>query len=216
MATSHDREGNDMAATQPKRRSPRMSAPERRQSILDAASRVFSRGSYGSATTAAIAREAGITEPVLYHHFKNKADMYSACLDQTWEDVRTRWDAILEGEPDPKRWLPLVAISGFAALEDEEDSSGRLWLHAMTDVAEDPKAKPRVVQFTRELHEYVASMFERAQAAGGISKNLDPRAEAWAFLSLGVMRALSRRLDGVADADFPAIVKARQEWYQQA
>lgn len=204
-----------MAATQPKRRSPRMSAAERRQSILDAASRVFARGSYGAATTASIAREAGITEPVLYHHFKNKADMYSACLDQTWEVVRARWDAILEDEPDSSRWLPKIAVAGFAALEDEKDSS-RLWLHAMTDVAEDPKAKPRVVQFTRDLHEYVTGMLERAQAAGGISEDLDPRAEAWVFLSIGVMRALSRRLDGVADADFPAIVKARQEWYERA
>lgn len=203
-----------MAATQPKKRSPRMSAAERRQSILEAASRVFARGSYGSATTASIAREAGITEPVLYHHFKNKADMYSACLDQTWEDVRGRWDAILEEEPDSSRWLPKIAVAGFAALEDEKDSS-RLWLHAMTDVAEDPKAKPRVVQFTRDLHEYVTGMLERAQAAGGISKDLDPRAEAWVFLSIGVMRALSRRLDGVADADFPAIVKARQDWYER-
>lgn len=195
-----------------KRRSPRMSAAERRASILEAAMLVFSRGSYASATTAAIAREAGITEPVLYHHFKGKADMYSACLDATWEDIRSRWDAILEDEPDASRWLPRVAEAGFAALEEERDAS-RLWLHAMTDVAEDPKAKPRVVAFTRDLHEYVTAMLERAQQAGGVGKELDPRAEAWVFLSIGVLRALSRRLDGVADADFPAILAARHDWY---
>lgn len=197
-----------------KRRSPRMTGAERRASILDAAMHVFSRGSYAAATTAAIAREAGITEPVLYHHFKGKADLYSACLDQTWDDLRARWDEILDGEPDASRWLPRIAEAGFAALEDERDNS-RLWLHAMTDVAEDPKAKPRVVAFTRDLHEYITAMLERAQQAGGIAKELDPRAEAWVFLSIGVMRALSRRLDGVADADFPSIIKARQDWYER-
>lgn len=201
-------------SAKPKRRSPRMSAAERRASILDAATRVFSRGSYAAATTAAIAREAGITEPVLYHHFRNKADMYSACLDETWEALRARWDEILENEPDPALWLRRIAEAGFAALEDEKDTS-RLWLHAMTDVAEDPQAKPRVVAFTRDLHEYVASMLDRAQSAGGIATELDPRAEAWIFLSIGVMRALSRRLDGVADADFPAIIAARQAWYDR-
>ncbi|MCW2926232.1 MAG: TetR/AcrR family transcriptional regulator [Thermoleophilia bacterium] len=201
-----------MSTTTGGRRSPRMTGAERRASILDAAMGVFARGSYAASTTAAIAREAGITEPVLYHHFKGKADLYSACLDQTWDDLRARWDAILELEPDPARWLPRIAEAGFAALEDERDNS-RLWLHAMTDVADDPKAKPRVVAFTRELHAYIAAMLERARDAGGIAPELDPRAEAWVFLSIGVMRALSRRLDGVADADFPAIIRARQEWY---
>lgn len=203
-----------MATAEPKRRSPRMTGPERRQSILDAAMRVFSRGSYGSATTAAIAREAGITEPVLYHHFKGKADLYSACLDEAWRELRDRWDAVLEEEADARRWPSRLAEVGFAALDDEQDAS-RLWLHAITDLAEDPKAKPRVVGFTRDLHDYVAAALARAQERGGIAPHLDARAEAWVFLSIGVLRALSRRLDGVVDDDFPAILLARQSWYEK-
>lgn len=204
-----------MATTTGGRRGPRMSATERRESILAAATRVFSRGSYAAATTAAIAREAGITEPVLYHHFRGKAALYGACLEQAWESLRGRWDAILEGEPDPRRWLPRIAEVGFAALEDEHDAS-RLWLFAITDLAEDPKARPHVIAFTTEVHRYIAGMLERAQRAGGIAADLDPRAEAWIFLSIGLMRSLSRRLDGIVDADFPAILAARQAWYGHA
>ncbi|MCW2925002.1 MAG: TetR/AcrR family transcriptional regulator [Thermoleophilia bacterium] len=196
------------------RRGPRMTGEERRASILESAMRVFAKGSYASATTSAIAREAGITEPVLYHHFKGKADLYSACLDATWDDLRGRWDAIIEAEPDATRWLGRVAEAGFAALDDERDAA-RLWLHAITDLAEDPKARPRVIAFTTDLHEYVADLLTRAQAAGGIGADLDPRAEAWIFLSIGILRALSRRLDGVADADFPSVIAARQSWYAQ-
>jgi AcrR family transcriptional regulator len=203
-----------MAASTGSRRGPRMSAAERRESILAAATRVFSRGSYAAATTAAIAREAGITEPVLYHHFKGKAALYGACLVQAWEHLRARWEAILEEEPDARRWLPRIAEVGFAALEDENDAS-RLWLYAITDLAEDPKARPHVVAFTREIHGYIASMLERAQQSGGIAPDLDPRAEAWIFLSIGLMRSLSRRLDGIVDADFPAILAARQAWYDR-
>jgi AcrR family transcriptional regulator len=197
-----------------KRRGPRLSAAERRQSILESATRVFARGSYASATTAAIAREAGITEPVLYHHFKGKAALYGACLEAAWVSLRARWESILEDEADPRRWLPRIAEAGFAALDDENDAA-RLWIFAITDLAEDPKARPHVVAFTTGLHEYIADMLARAQAAGGISASLNPRAEAWVFLSIGIMRSMSRRLDGIADADFPAVLAARQAWYAQ-
>jgi AcrR family transcriptional regulator len=202
-------------ATPTKRRSPRMTGEQRRQSILEAATRVFARGSYASATTASIAREAGITEPVLYHHFKGKAALYGACLVEAWASLRARWERILEEESDSRLWLPKVAGAGFAALDDENDAA-RLWLYAITDLAEDPKARPHVVAFTRDVHEYIASMLERAQAAGGIAADLDPRAEAWVFLSIGLMRSMSRRLDGIVDADFPAILAARQAWYDRA
>ena len=195
-----------------KKRGPRLSAAERRQSILEAATRVFARSSYASATTSSIAKEAGITEPVLYHHFKGKAALYGACLEAAWVALRARWEAILDGEPDPRLWLPKIADAGFAALDDENDAA-RLWLFAITDLADDPKAKPHVVAFTKGLHEYIADMLARAQDAGGIAPDIDPRAEAWIFLSIGVMRSMSRRLDGIADADFPAVLAARQAWY---
>ena len=195
-----------------KRRGPRMSAAERRESILAAATRVFSRGTYASATTASIAKEAGITEPVLYHHFKGKAMLYGACLTAAWESLQERWNAVLEEEPDPKLWMGRIAAVAFAALEDETDAT-RLWLYALTDLAEDPKAQPHVVAFTRDVHGFVADILARAQAAGGIAPHVDPRAEAWIFLSIGLMRSLSRRLDGIVDADFPAVLASRQAWY---
>ena len=67
---------------------PRLRADERRQAVLDTACRVFSKSSYRGATTAEIAREAGITEPILYRHFGSKRDLYLACLDETWRTLR--------------------------------------------------------------------------------------------------------------------------------
>ena len=47
----------------------RLPASERRAALVDAALRTFAEGSYGGATTAEIARKAGVTEPILYRHF---------------------------------------------------------------------------------------------------------------------------------------------------
>ena len=52
--------------------STRLPAAERKAAVLDCACGIFSSGSYRGTTTAEIAREAGVTEPVLYRHFASK------------------------------------------------------------------------------------------------------------------------------------------------
>ena len=81
---------------------PRMAADERRQCVVAAACRVFAKSSYSGATTAEIARECGVTEPVLYRHFSSKRDLYLASLDAAWAHVRKLWEDALAREPDPR------------------------------------------------------------------------------------------------------------------
>src|SRR5882724_11572300 len=78
----------------------RLSAEARRQAVLDYACRAFSRSSYRGATTAEIAREAGITEPILYRHFGSKRDLYLACLDETWRNFREVSEEAIAADPD--------------------------------------------------------------------------------------------------------------------
>ena len=73
--------------------SSRLSGPERRQAVVETASRVFAKGSYHGSTTAQIARESGVTEPVLYRHFSSKRELYLACLDAVWTRLREVWGA---------------------------------------------------------------------------------------------------------------------------
>src|SRR5438034_6231487 len=78
----------------------RLPAAERRQALVSTALRVFSQGSYRGTTTAEIAREAGVSEPILYRHFASKRDLYLACIDEAWRQVRVIWDAALAQEGD--------------------------------------------------------------------------------------------------------------------
>ena len=70
----------------------RLTADERRRAVVQAALRVFSSGSYAGSTTAEIAREAGVSEPLLYRHFPSKRDLWAACLDAAWEEFREAFD----------------------------------------------------------------------------------------------------------------------------
>ena len=100
---------------------PRLSADERRQAVLDTACRVFSQSSYRGATTAEIAREAGISEPILYRHFGSKRDLYLACLDEAWRSFREVAEQAIADDPD--RCLGAIADAYMA--KQVEDPPGR-------------------------------------------------------------------------------------------
>ncbi|GAA4994907.1 TetR/AcrR family transcriptional regulator [Actinopolymorpha pittospori] len=60
----------------------RMRRAERREQILDAATRAFARAGYAEAGLEDIAAEANLTQAMLYRHFDSKADLYRAVLDR--------------------------------------------------------------------------------------------------------------------------------------
>src|SRR5207245_6557433 len=65
--------------TSPPRR--RMRAPERRAQLLDVARRAFGASGFHAVSMEAVAREAGVTKPILYDHFPSKKDLYLALID---------------------------------------------------------------------------------------------------------------------------------------
>ena len=64
----------------PVKRMPRL---QRREHILQAATRAFARSGFVATSLDDVAAEAGITRVLLYRHFDSKADMYRAVLDRT-------------------------------------------------------------------------------------------------------------------------------------
>lgn len=60
----------------------RLPRAERREQILDAATRAFARAGYAATGLNDIATEAGITHVILYRHFESKNDLYRAVLDR--------------------------------------------------------------------------------------------------------------------------------------
>jgi AcrR family transcriptional regulator len=59
----------------------RLSSQQRRAVILDSAARVFAERGYHAASISEIARMAGITKPVIYHHVASKHELHSAVFE---------------------------------------------------------------------------------------------------------------------------------------
>ena len=190
----------------------RLPAHERRQAILEAAQRVFAGGSYSGSTTAEIAREAGVSEPILYRHFASKRDLYLACLAAAWESLRTAFDAKVDelGERE--------AVTAIGLASREFHASGgikpvTLWIQALSEAGEDEQIQSFLRSQLREVHDYVAGVLRRAQAAGGVPADRDPNAEAWIFVGAALLLSFADRLGGLLEpADFGAMAAQRRRW----
>lgn len=66
---------------------------EGRAQILRAATRAFSLQGYKGATTAGIARAAGVTQPLVHHHFGSKQKLWDAVM----AEIFTSLEAYLSG-----------------------------------------------------------------------------------------------------------------------
>lgn len=69
----------------------RMPGTERRTQIVAAARRVFSQQGYDGAKTLQIAREANVSEALVYRHFPSKLALYRAVLRQVFLEQDRNW-----------------------------------------------------------------------------------------------------------------------------
>jgi AcrR family transcriptional regulator len=188
--------------------SKRLTAEARRQAVLDTACRVFSRSSYRGATTAEIAREAGISEPILYRHFGSKRDLYLACLDEAWRSFRaTCEDAIAA---DPAKCLGAIADAYMA--KGKKIRVIDLWIQALNEASGDKVIAAAVRKQIRDVHDFFADVIRDGQRRGVVHADRDPVAEAWIFVAGGLLATIDSRLGGLLGHDLLAVRAARREW----
>ncbi len=191
--------------------SSRLPAEERKAAVLDCACGIFSSGSYRGTTTAEIAREAGVTEPVLYRHFASKRALYLAVLDESWRRLRALWDAAVEAEPDPGFWVGAMGRAYFAA-GDAKVRCADLWMQALIEASDDAEIRKFIRKQMSEVHDHVSDVIRRSQKAGGVLPERDASAEAWIFISIGLLGTVGRRVGSLLDEDFEAIIASRRSW----
>jgi AcrR family transcriptional regulator len=193
-------------------RAARLTGAERRAAVVETACRIFAKRSYHGSTTAQIARETGVTEPVLYRHFASKRALYLACLDAVWAQVRVLWEKALEAEQDPAEWVKAIGKAYLEARAAARIVLVDLWIQALTEAADDPEIRRALRGQVREVHNFVADVIRRAQAEGGILPERDPDAEAWIFISLGLLSTIDHRLGSLVGDQFDDIVASRRRW----
>ena len=88
-----------------------MTDTARSRAILSTASRLFAEKGYANATTSEIAREAGVAEGTLYHHFGSKDGIFLTLFDETMDGFLAGIEELLSREATGRETLS--ALAGF-------------------------------------------------------------------------------------------------------
>src|SRR5207253_8547178 len=87
----------------------RLKAPQRREQLIEVATKLFARHGYEATTTAAIAEAAGVTEPILYRHFKSKQELFVAIVQAVSNQTMQHWQELIKDAPDPAVQIRRIA-----------------------------------------------------------------------------------------------------------
>jgi AcrR family transcriptional regulator len=160
-----------------------------RQAILDAASEAILEGGARALRVADVARRAGVSTPLLYYHFKSRAELVRAALDHS--NAAAPSTALLEAEGAGGRGFDLVREALMSELEDTPvvRRNTVIWNEVTTLAAFEPELREDVRQVTDEWHHAVAAAIGRAVRDGSVDGSVDPGVAA------GVLTAF---LDGVS------------------
>lgn len=164
---------------------PRMRSADRRRQLLEVAAERFARLGYRGTTTADLAKAAGITEPILYRHFKNKLDLFVTLVDEVGREVVSGWENALAGVESPTRRLETL-LANNPATHDKIKHVYRVIFQAMTEVEGEPiVARALRKHFTR-VHEFIKDELSSLQRAGAVRRDEAAADLAWLFINVAV------------------------------
>lgn len=117
----------------------RLSADDRRELVLQAATRAFSRGGYAGTSTDAVAKEAGVSQPYVVRIFGTKLELFLEVLERACEQVRLTFEAVLREapfDPDDEEDWGRLGQSYFELLADRDLLMVMMHGFALGDVEE--------------------------------------------------------------------------------
>jgi AcrR family transcriptional regulator len=162
----------------------RLSGEERRALILRSARRVFARSTYAEASTSELARESGVTEPMLYKHFGSKKGLFLAVLGEfSAQFLRLLQERIAHrAEEDILDALEHVVTDYRAAIKADPDIQ-RILFQAVSESG-DPDIARCVSGHNRKVYGLIHQLVEQAQQDGLLDPAISPEAAAWGYMSM--------------------------------
>lgn len=182
-----------MTSTRPSSRRRRRPDPERetrralrREELLEAADRVVRRD--GPATSMNdIAREAGITKPILYKHFGDKGGLYQALAERYVRSLLEELRVALAAETEPQARIRRTIDSYLGFVEREQEIYNFLMHRAVT---ERPEARATVADFIRQLAAELSIVLGDELRRAGLDSG---GAEPWAHGIVGMVQLAGDR-----------------------
>jgi AcrR family transcriptional regulator len=142
-----------------------MPGPERREQLLKVARRVFGKGGFHQVSMDTVAREAGVTKPILYDHFPSKKELYLSLLEQDLAALHQKVQKALDDAPGNRERIR-ASFEAYFGFVDEHAEGFRLLMQEAIGADRDLQDRIRGVQ--EEIHKEVTQVIER-ESRGSLS-----------------------------------------------
>lgn len=148
----------------------------RRQQILESLARMLEASPGGRITTAALAREVGVSEAALYRHFPSKSKMFEGLIEFIEETIFSRISLIQSEERDAFVQCEkiLFLLLGFA----ERNPGITRILTGDALAGETERLRLRVVQLYERLETHLRQILREAELRDGLHFSMSVNASA--------------------------------------
>lgn len=160
----------------------RLSAHERRQSILAVATAEFARAGYDRARVADIATRLDLSEPVIFQRFGTKADLFAAVVAHASEALASQLEAAFELDGNAGAMLAGLLSSSHLTDLHEHGQLGLLLAEASRPSAPGPARLAADEGLTR-IAQALAGILRRGQFDDSIRRDVEAIDLAWVVLS---------------------------------
>jgi AcrR family transcriptional regulator len=176
--------------------------------ILDAAFRAFTRYGFGRATMDDIAREAGISRPALYQHFRNKRDIYRAFAAHMTSGMTDGLARLLSVDGPPRDVLHAAFEEAMVAPMDAFAATGHG--HELLDMKNELAADIMAGMRANEHAVLIAFFIRHGRDAA--------RASAMADMMIDALEGAKARMRDMDEfrANLAAIIGLVAEWLEQS
>ncbi|MEC9439549.1 MAG: TetR/AcrR family transcriptional regulator [Myxococcota bacterium] len=140
-----------------------------KERLLQAAIESFSTLGYEGTSTTKLARAAKVAQPLVYHHFGSKEDLWKAAMNRVFGEIRV----VTSPNPDlPPHEALLASLEKFIRFSAEHPHVSRLVNHEATSPS--PRLTWLIDTHLRDQYEAVISIFKLGQEQGTLDKSIRP------------------------------------------
>jgi len=180
----------------------RLRAEERRIQLLRIAKELFSEYGFENTTAKAIAAAAGVTEAIIFRHFRSKQELYANILDLKADEIGIdQWGTELShfAKCENDEALVLSVVQHILEADRRDPQFRRLLLQAA--LTGHPLRKI-TAQRLLPLHRFLRDYIKKRQRRGAFQK-CDPELAAHAIVGIPSYYGLAKILFGVDNITIP-------------
>lgn len=155
--------------------------------------RVFTKDGYEGATTANLAKAAGISEPILYRHFHGKESLFNAVLARAAALILGDWRHTIQGIDNVRdRIMAIVTVHPHLMAEGRPAYGVLQVAQASTS---HPAVRKALADAYSKFEEYLVYLIQAGQDKGELRLDMNAQSAAWTLLSLGLALRLTHELE---------------------